>query len=154
RRAQAIEDYERALELQPGRSAVRLRLAEILVASSRHAEAVPHLERLRDERPDDPDVLVALASCRVVQSRPDEARALLDRVLAGRPDHFGALLERGKGEMATGNFAEAERWLRKALDRSPLDPDARYQLYLCLQAQPGREGDAREEFARWQRDRK
>src|SRR5262249_44817489 len=34
-RGQAIGDYERALELQPGRSVVRLRLAEILVDSSR-----------------------------------------------------------------------------------------------------------------------
>jgi tetratricopeptide (TPR) repeat protein len=154
RRAQAIDDYERALELQPGRSVVRLRLAEILVESSRHAEAVPHLERLREEQPDNPDVLVALASCRIVQSRTDEAQALLDRVLAARPDHFGALLQRGKVDMATGDFAEAERWLRKALGRSPLDPDARYQLYLCLRAQPSREADAREEFDRWKRDRK
>ncbi len=153
-RAQAIADYEQAMELQPDRSAVRLRLAEILVESSRHAEAVPHLERLRDEQPDNPDVLVALANCRIVQSRPDEAKALLDRVLAARPDHFGALLQRGKVEAATGNFAEAERWLRKALERSPLDADARYALYLALQAQPGREADAREELDRWQRDRK
>jgi tetratricopeptide (TPR) repeat protein len=153
-RAQAISDYERALELQPGRSAVRLRLSEILVESSRHAEAVPHLERLREEQPADPDVLVALANCRIVQCRTDEAQALLDRVLATRPDHFGALLQRGKVEMAAGNPAEAERWLRKALGGgSPADPDARYALYLCLQAQPNREGEARDEFARWQRDR-
>ena len=46
-RGQAISDYQRALELQPIRWAVRLRLAEILVASARHPEAVPHLERLR-----------------------------------------------------------------------------------------------------------
>jgi tetratricopeptide (TPR) repeat protein len=153
-RAQAVADYERALELQPGRSAVRLRLAEILVESSRHAEAVPHLERLREEQPDNPDVLVALAACRIVQSRTDEARDLLDRVLAAHPDHFDALVQQGKVEMATDNPADAERWFRKALGRSPLDPDARYALYLSLQAQPNREGEAREEFERWKRDRK
>jgi tetratricopeptide (TPR) repeat protein len=152
-RAEAIADYERALELQPGRSAVRLRLAEILVESSRHAEAVPHLERLRREQPDNPDVLVNLASCRVIESRPDDARALLDAALAAHPDHFDALVLRGKVEQDASNFAEAERWLRKALARSPLDPDARYALYLSLQAQPNREGEAREELARWKRDR-
>jgi tetratricopeptide (TPR) repeat protein len=153
-RAQAVGDYERALELQPGRSAVRLRLAEILVESSRHAEAVPHLERLREEQPANPDVLVALATCRIVQSRTDEARDLLDLVLATHPDHFDALVQRGKVEMAIGDFAEAERWLRKALGRSPLDPDARYALYLSLQAQANREGEAREELERWKQDRR
>jgi tetratricopeptide (TPR) repeat protein len=153
-RAQAITDYERALELQPGRSAVRLRLAEIFVASSRHAEAVPHLEQLRQEQPDNPDVAADLASCLIVQSRTDEARALLDPVLAAHPDHLDALVQRGKVEMEDGNFAEAERWLRQALRRSPRDADARYALYLALQAQGGREGEARDELERWKQDRK
>lgn len=153
-RAQAVADYERALELQPGRSAVRLRLAEILVESSRHAEAVPHLERLRAELPDNPDVLVNLAACWVVQLRTDEARGLLDQVLAAHPDHFDALVQQGKADMTTGDFAGAERWFREALRRSPLDPDARYALHLSLQAQPGREAEAREELERWKEDRR
>jgi tetratricopeptide (TPR) repeat protein len=152
-RAQAVADYERALELQPGRSAVRLRLADVFVESTRYAEAEPHLERLRTELPDKPEVLVLLARCRMVESRPDEARQLLAAVLASHPDHFDALLQRGKLEMDASNFAEAERWLRQALGRSPLDPDARYTLSLCLQAQPGREEEAGQELARWKRDR-
>jgi tetratricopeptide (TPR) repeat protein len=153
-RGQAISDYERVLELQPGQSAVRLRLAELLVDSSRHAEALPHLERLRTQQPDNPDVLVALARCRVVQSRTDEARELLDSVLASHPDHYDALLQRGKLEQGNENYAEAERWLRKALQRKPRDAEARYALYLCLQAQPNRQEEAREELARWEHDRK
>jgi tetratricopeptide (TPR) repeat protein len=153
-RGQAISDYERALELQPGRSVVRLRLAQVLVASSRHAEAVPHLERLYEEQPNNPEVLVALARCRVVQSRMDEARALLDAVLATHPDHFDALFQRGKLELEGSNFAEAERWLRKALARSPRDPEARYTLYRSLQGQPNREREAQEELARWEQDRR
>jgi tetratricopeptide (TPR) repeat protein len=153
-RAQAASDYERALELEPGRSAVRLRLAEIMVASSRHAEAVPHLERLCQELPTNPDVLTALASCRIIESRPDEARALLDQVLESHADNADAMAQRGKVEMEAGNFAEAERWLRKALARSPQDADARYTLYLSLQAQANREDDAKKELDRWQRDNK
>jgi tetratricopeptide (TPR) repeat protein len=152
-RGQAISDYERALELRPGRSVVRLSLAEILVDSSRHAEAVPHLERLREEQPANPEVLVALARCRMVQSRTDDARALLDTVLATHPDHLDALHQRGKVELEDGNFAEAERWLRKALGLAPGDPEARYTLFLSLNAQANREGEAREELARWERER-
>ncbi len=154
RRAQAVSDYERVLELQPGRWSVRLRLAEILVESSRHPEALPHLERLHAEQPDNPDVLVNLARCRIVQSRTDEARALLDAALAAHPDHFDALLYRGKLEHDTENYAEAERWLRKALERKPRDTEARYALFLCLQAQPDRHGDARQEWQRLEHDRK
>jgi tetratricopeptide (TPR) repeat protein len=152
-RGQALSDYERVLERQPARSVVRLRLAQILVDSSRHPEAVPHLERLRAEQPDNPDVLVALARCWVVEARMDEARALLDAVLAAQPDHFDALFQRGKVEMESSNYAEAERWLRQALERSPHDAEARYMLHLSLRAQPNREREAQEELARWEQQR-
>jgi tetratricopeptide (TPR) repeat protein len=153
-RGQAIEDYERALELQPGRAVVRLRLAEVLVDSSRHAEAVPHLERLRKEQPENPEVLIALARCRMVQLRKDDARALLDAVLAAHPDHFDALHQRGKLELQSGNYDEAERWARKALERSPGDPEARYTLYECLNSQENREQEAAQELARWEQTKR
>jgi tetratricopeptide (TPR) repeat protein len=153
-RGQAISDYERALELQPGRSVVRLRLAQVLVASSRHAEAVPHLERLYEEQPNNAEVLVALARCRIVQSQMDEARTLLDRVLAGDPENFDALFQRGKLELECSNFAEAERWLRKALAHSPRDAEAHYTLYRSLQGQANREREAQEELAHWEADRR
>lgn len=152
-RSQAISDYEQALKLQPGRSAVRLRLAQILVDSSRQIEAVPHLERLREEQPDNPEVLVALARCRVVQSEPDEARALLDAVLSTHPEDFDALLQRGKLDLQDRRFEEAERWLRKALQRMPQNAEARYSLCLSLQGQPGRQREAEEELEHSQRDR-
>ena len=152
-RGQAISDYEQALQLQPSRSVVRLRLAQILVDSSRQAEAVPHLERLRQEQPDNPEVLVALARCRLVQARPDEARTLLDAVLAAHPDDFDALLQRGKMELQDRHFAESERWLRQALARDPQNAEARYSLYLSLQGQPGRQEEARQELARSRQDR-
>jgi tetratricopeptide (TPR) repeat protein len=152
-RGQAIDDYTRALELQPGRSAARLRLAQLLVESSRAPDALPHLERLRSERPDDPDVTVGLAACYAVQLRTEDARRLLDGVLAAHPDHFGALRTRGNLERDDGRYAESERWLRRAVAIKPLDPQARYSLHLALLAQPGREAEAEAERLRWERDR-
>src|SRR5262249_10835196 len=122
----AIADYQRALELQPARSAVRLRLADVLLKSLRHNEAASHLERLRAERPDDPAVLAKLAECWAALSRPDDARALLDEALTAHPDCFDALFQRGNLQLSAGNFTEAERWLRQALERMPRDPQARY----------------------------
>jgi tetratricopeptide (TPR) repeat protein len=153
-RVQAIHDYERLLELQPGRSDIRLRLAQLLVESARHAEAVPHLERLLGELPDNPDVPTTLAPCRVIQSRPEEARTLLDAVLKDNPDHFDALFQRGKLELTLGHPAEAEPWLRKALQIKPHDIEARYSLYRSLQGQPDRKQEAERELARWEQEGK
>jgi tetratricopeptide (TPR) repeat protein len=153
-RGQAIHDYERLLELQPERTDIRLRLAQVLLISARHAEAVPHLERLLVELPDDPDVPVALAPCRVVQSRPEEARALLDGVLKDHPDHFEALFQYGKLELTLGHPAEAEAWLRKALQQKPHDIEARYSLYRSLQGQPDKQSEAERELARWEEEKK
>ncbi len=153
-RGPAISDYERALQLQPGQSAVRLRLAQVLIDSSRYDDDVPHLKRLGAEQPDNPEVLTALARCWLMRTRIAEARELLDHVLAVRPDDFDALFQRGKVGMESGDFADAERWLRKALKQSPHDPEARYALFLSLQEQNDGRQEAEKELARWQEDRR
>lgn len=152
-RDRAIFDYENLLDLQPGRSDIRLRLAQLLVESNRWADAVPHLERLLLEMPDDPDAIAALAPCRVVQTRSLEAREMLDAALQKNPDHFGLLYQRGKLEL-TGNPADAEPWLRKALAVKPHDGEARYTLYQCLERQPDREREAEREHAIWDEEGK
>ena len=154
-RGQAITDYELALQLQPNRSAVRLRLAEVLADSSRHPEAVPHLEKLRAADPENPAVLVLLARCWWQgQGRMDDARSLLDSILAGQPNMAEAQLQRGQLELACGNYALAERWLRAAITQTPHDPEARYSLYLSLEGQDNKEQEAQQELAHWQQDRK
>ena len=115
-RVQAVSDYERALELQPGLSAVRLRLAQILIENARYGDAVVHLDRLRGAA-DQPGGADGPGACWMAQSRTDDARNLLDSVLASHPDDFDALVQRGKLEMDGGHFAEAEHWLKKALEQ-------------------------------------
>jgi tetratricopeptide (TPR) repeat protein len=148
-REPAIADYERALQIQPGRSAVRMRLADVLLKSLRHGEAAAHLERLRAEQPDNPAVMARLAQCWAALSRAEEARLLLDQLLAAHPENFDALLQRAKLDLAAGNFADAEQRLRRALEQSPRDLDARYSLYLSLEGQGNRQREAQEELARW-----
>ncbi len=151
---QAVHDHEYLLELRPERTDIRLRLAQILIAGSRHLEAVPHLERLRRELPDNPDVAAALAPCRFIQSRPEEARELLDAVLRDHPEHFDALFQRGKLELALGNSTDAEPRLRKALKINPHDLEVLYSLYRCLQEQPDRQEEAQRLIERWDQEGK
>jgi len=148
-REQGIRNYERLLELQPNRSDIRLRLAQVLIESARQQQAVPHLEWLLRTEPDNPDVLAALASCRSQESELDKAQELLDRALQNSPDHFEALFQRGKLEMMRGDAVGAEPWLRKALRIRPHDKEAHWNLFQCLRAQPNRGEEAEKEQERW-----
>jgi tetratricopeptide (TPR) repeat protein len=149
-RAGAIRDYERLLELQPNRADVRQHLAEILVDSSQHDEALPHLERLHAEQPYNPDVVVPLARCWMLQGLTAEARGLLDSVLARYPNHFEALFQRGNLELNAGQFSDAERWLRQAVEQKPSSAEAHYALYRCLQPRPNQQQEAEKQRRRWE----
>lgn len=153
-RGQAFDDYERLLALQPGRTDIRLRLAQIAIESARYEDATPHLERLLVELPDNPDVPAALAPCRIVQNRMEEARTLLDTILKDHPDHFDALYQRGKLELTLGHPAEAEPWLRRALQIKPYDTEAHFSLYRSLQGQPNRQQEAEAERTLWEEEGK
>lgn len=149
-RQEGIVDCECLLQLQPEREDIRFRLARLLLETARPADAAPHLEWLLVGQPDDPDVRTALATCRVAQERGEEARAMLDGVLKDHPEHFEACYQRGKLELPLEHPAQAEPWLRKALQIKPRDALARWSLYRCLQEQPGRDQEAEREFARWE----
>jgi tetratricopeptide (TPR) repeat protein len=150
----AILDYKHVLELQPDRSAVRLRLADLFVETNHCDEALPLLEQVRREQPDNPLVLVDLARCWAAQSQTEEAENLLDLVLVAHPTYFDALFQRGKLEKERNHLVEAEHWLRKALVQKPCNPEVRYTLFQCLQAQTNRQAEAREEEVRWREDTK
>jgi Tfp pilus assembly protein PilF len=141
-REAARQDYRHALELEPGRSEVRLRLAAMLLDDTKPAEAAPHLERLRQELPGRTAVLTSLAHCRALLGDFAEARRLTDEVLAGHPDDAEALLERGRLDLEEGRAADAEAALRHALKVSPYRLPIRFALWQSLQRQPGREREA------------
>lgn len=151
-REQGIRAYERLLELQPMRSDIRLRLAQVLIESNRHEQAVPHLEWLLRQKPNDPDVVAVLAPCRHQEGRSDEARALLDAALEKTPDHFDLLYQRGFLEVGLGNAAAAEPFLRKALRIKPHDKQARWNLCQSLRGQ-GRQQEYEQEQAIWDKEK-
>ncbi len=129
---QARADYEAVLILDPARDPVRLRVAEILLQEKQATPALPHLERLFASRPDDAAVRLALARCRAELGQTAEARQLLEPIVADGAAPAAALGLRGRLALAEGDAEEAERWLRRAVARDPYDPEATYNLQLCL----------------------
>lgn len=136
-RENVVDDYRRALEMAPQRSAVRLRLAQLLLDKHDPRAAWPHLRRLRAESGQETDVLVVLARCRMLQGKWSDARDLLALALASQPRDPPALYYRGKVELLARRPADAERWFRQALRQNPFDLEVHNSLYESLRQQGG-----------------
>lgn len=135
----AVEDYKKALELDPDLGPVRMRLAEIHLDRNLLLEAVPHLERLKKQFPGRPDIMVRLGHCRLLQGQGVEARQLLNAAMKELPDEPALLLNLARLEMQEGRPAEAEQWLRRCLKTDPGDSVARYMLVTSLMNQNRRD---------------
>ncbi|HZT83131.1 MAG TPA: tetratricopeptide repeat protein, partial [Gemmataceae bacterium] len=140
----AIKDYTQALELEPQRDDVRLRLAELCLQQNRPRSALDHFRRLSEGQSDDPATLLGLARCHRQLGQTDEARRLLDRLLSEHPGHAAALGERGQLERSVHGAAEAEKWLRQAVTAAPYERELVYNYLLCLE-----ELGKRDEAGRW-----
>jgi tetratricopeptide (TPR) repeat protein len=129
----AADDYRRVVERVPGHREARRHLVRCLVPIGRFQEALDHLDVLRPSAAEDQDLLVLAARCRHDTGRKDQARQVLKEVLAVHPSYGPALRELGREEALDGNDAEAEGWLRKALEAQPHDYHTAYTLAQCLQ---------------------
>jgi tetratricopeptide (TPR) repeat protein len=129
----ALPDLQRAVQLDPAHDDAHWNLALVVLELGRFDEALPHLEILRAKRPDDVELLVLIARCHQATARLDKARLLLDTILAEHPDHGLALRTRGMLELTADNPAEAEKWLRKAVQALPHDYHSKWSLYQALQ---------------------
>jgi tetratricopeptide (TPR) repeat protein len=131
----AMEDYQRALELNPDLFPVRLRVAEMLLEDKQAPEALPHLERLYRQAPDNPEVQARLGMCRFLQNQTEDARRLMEAAVVHLPNDASLLISLAKLDLQEGHGAEAEQRLRKVLQADPSDTEALYSLASALQLQ-------------------
>jgi tetratricopeptide (TPR) repeat protein len=136
---EAMDDYQKALQLDPNLYPVRIRVAEMILEEQKPLEALPYLEKLYKEYPENPDVLARLGHCRLLQGQNDEARRLLEAAVVKLPDDLPLLHNLAKVEMQDRQFTAAEKWLRQALKVDPSDTDALYILHNTLQNQQRRQ---------------
>ena len=132
--ADALGDYRLAVAAHPDDERARLKLGETLLIAATPGEALSHYEWLAARRPEQPLVKLGLARCRRRLGEFDDARRLLDDLLATAPNDGEALWERGQIELDQGRAAEAEAWLRKAVEARPHDSRVAYSLSRCLLA--------------------
>jgi tetratricopeptide (TPR) repeat protein len=135
RSTHAMEDYEKALELNPDLSPVRLRVAEMLLEDNDPVGALPHLTRLLEQHPDPPVIKARLGQCRLLEGRLDEARSLLEQAAPHLPNDLTLLIQLSKLDLQQQQPAQAEERLRRVLELAPNDPEALYQLATVLRVQ-------------------
>jgi tetratricopeptide (TPR) repeat protein len=133
--APAADDYRRVVELAAERHDARRWLTFCLLEIGQLDEALRHVELVRRHWPDDPEVLVLLARCQSKQGQFGPARQTLDGVLATHPTNSLALRSRGQLALLEEDWADAETWLRRALEVQPNDYEAHAGLHLALKRQ-------------------
>ena len=113
-------------------SLLRLELAKVFVASGRADQASEILEILRVELPQDPSILQALGVARDRLGQHDAAKEAYRQAIAlGRPS--AALLSNvAMSYLLSGDLAEAETFLRKAIVAPGATPQVRQNLALTL----------------------
>jgi tetratricopeptide (TPR) repeat protein len=133
-RGAALEDFRRALAIDPAHHDARLHLALVL-APEAPLEAAWHYQfMLQQSPPDWPKIHEALAAIYRTSGQYAEASRLLDEVLAVEPDNIGALVERGALATDEGQFDRAEQWLSRARALAPGDSRTNFALASCLLA--------------------
>jgi tetratricopeptide (TPR) repeat protein len=120
RKREAMRVYDQAVEANPGNT-------QLLYARALHAVGIDRIDILeRDLRailakePDHADALNALGY--TLADRTDrlaEALALIERALALKPDDPAVLDSMGWVHYRLGNLGQAERYLRRAVDKLP-----------------------------------
>ncbi len=146
----AMEDYRKALELDPEMFNARIRVAEMLLEDKRPDEALPHLEQLLKQRPDNPQVLARLGQCRYLEGKPEEARPLLERARKDLPDDGPLLLHLAKLDVEGGQAGPAIELLNRLLKRDPGDTESRFLLVSALRL-AGKRVEAEAELKEYER---
>jgi tetratricopeptide (TPR) repeat protein len=145
----ARADWQRALELAPWRWETRLRLADLYLDENDPGEAQPHVEQLQKSHPERADVWTAVGRCRFLQGDLSAAEDAFNHVVEAAPNQPPGLLWRAKVALEKGQDAEAETWLRRAIEQDPYFLEAHFSLLQCLERQNGRRAEAAAEKRRY-----
>jgi tetratricopeptide (TPR) repeat protein len=131
---ESLEEFDRAVKLEPGKSLYRIHRAMARTQAGRYSEAEEDF-RVADNSPSPEDRLdVAINRGRMRQRMGEysAAETLFTAALARDPKSFDAVLGRGVARESRGEFAAAAEDYLEAVRLQPKSPDANLRLGLTL----------------------
>ncbi|MGH9334490.1 MAG: tetratricopeptide repeat protein, partial [Vicinamibacteria bacterium] len=111
---QAVDFYERALEVYPDHGSARHNLANILFATERYEEAIEQFEELRRRGMLFPATYEQLASAYKTLDDLESAREVLQEYSSRNPDDWNTVLALAQLEIEAGDLEEGSTWLSRA----------------------------------------
>ena len=84
---------------------------------------------------DEVELEALYARIMVESGQTGSGEELLDKLLSENPENTEGLLARGLLDARSENWEEAEKWLRKAINSSPANPEIRLNLVRVLKEQ-------------------
>lgn len=155
----AGERYRAALERDPSYHPAIYSLARLSLQNRKVEEALALYERC-SRLPHSAAAKVGMGNCLKSLGKIEEARRLFREAALEKEefrvasyeavkepaDRFLAATELGKLESESGNYKEAEYWLRRAVEYNPRDSVARYAWAVSLRGL-GNKKEAEEQFA-------
>ncbi|HAO93693.1 MAG: hypothetical protein A2X99_06350 [Deltaproteobacteria bacterium GWB2_55_19] len=129
---EAIEQYQKAVQLSPKDMRARARLAELFSWSGNHDKAIVIYRDALEADPENPVLLNGLATVLRWSHRYDEAERLYREVLTTEPENHEALKGLGKTFSMTGDFTSAVSVFQKAISIYPEDSELRKELGTVL----------------------
>lgn len=131
----ALQDYQKALELDPTLLDVRLRIVEMYLEDKQAPEALPHAEYLYQRSPENPRVQARMGMTQFLMGNSADARTLMLAAEPYLPEDPALLVAIANLELQDSHPEEAERRLRKVIAIDPSDTEALYVLSNALQIQ-------------------
>jgi tetratricopeptide (TPR) repeat protein len=124
----AIEEYKRAIELDPQLPVAHFKLGQAYLKLSRLDEAGAYFRLELERAPTDQQAMVFLAGVYLAQQKPDDAIGLLDKLLKLNPRHPDALYNLGRAYLQKEEPSKAVEALKRSIALSPERSEAHYQL--------------------------
>lgn len=143
----AREIIDDAVASYPDNDSLRYNRALFLVELEDLAQHEADMQFLLNKEPENPNYLNTLGYTLLeLSNRVDEARALIEKAFELKPGDPYITDSLGWVEFKSGNYAEAEKWLKAAY---ALDPDAEIAAHLGeVYWVQGREAEARDIWAK------
>ncbi|MBF0358323.1 MAG: tetratricopeptide repeat protein [Magnetococcales bacterium] len=132
---QAIEWYQKTLEIKPDSTAALNNIGGILKNQGRLDESIAILEKVVNIEPNNPEALNNLGCAMVEQGRVAQAVDLLKKATTIKPDYLDALSNLGSALDKQGKPSEAFTCLNKVIAINPAFGDAYYNLGALMDKQ-------------------